>query len=261
MDRFVVSMKYGTAYPSAYVNVLYRAVRRAMRGPFRFVCLTDDPRALLPDIESYPIPDIGLLPHEWFIGGVWPKISLFDSAMNGLRGRALFIDLDMVILRDIDDFFDIDSPFVGLNAGPGWGREGFKPEFGSAIFSFDLGSMGYISDYFRNHKSKIINSFRTEQAFAASMIPQIDYWPRGWVLSFKRSLRQPLFIDLFKSPKTPPSTAKVIAFHGKPRPRDLIGEGPRFWDRFPHMGHGVVGWMMDYWVDNGGVMSDDDKRQ
>jgi hypothetical protein len=44
----------------------------------------------------------------------------------------------------------------------------------------------------------------------------------------------------------------VLAFHGTPRPVDLIGQGKTFWDRFPHLGHGPVGWMVDYWRDNGG---------
>jgi hypothetical protein len=28
--------------------------------------------------------------------------------------------------------------------------------------------------------------------------------------------------------------------------------GPGFWDRFPHLGHGQVPWMADYWTENGG---------
>ena len=97
-----------------------------------------------------------------------------------------------------------------------------------------------------------MSSFRTEQAYAATQIKNIDFWPEGWVLSFKRSLRQPLFVDLFVHPKEPPSTAKMVAFHGTPRPRDLLPGGPSFWDRFPHLGHGPVPWMCDYWERNGG---------
>ncbi len=44
MDRVVICMKWGTLYSADYVNVLYNAVRAHLEGPFRFVCLTDDPR-------------------------------------------------------------------------------------------------------------------------------------------------------------------------------------------------------------------------
>jgi hypothetical protein len=30
--------------------------------------------------------------------------------------------------------------------------------------------------------------------------------------------------------------------------------GNALWDRLPHMGHGQVRWMADYWVENGGTL-------
>jgi hypothetical protein len=252
MQRFVICMKYGAVYPSAYVNVLFNAVKSSMTGNFRFICLTNDGAGIDADVEVFPIPEIGLTPSEWFVGGVWPKLGLFDSHFHGLKGRALFIDLDMVVLRGLDAFFEIDKPFVGLNAGPGWGRGGHPTEFGSAVISYELGSLQHVAENFKQNKSKIMSLFRTEQAYAATQIKNIEFWPEGWVLSFKRSLRQPLIMDLFLHPKEPPNTAKMVAFHGTPRPRDLLPGGPSFWDRFPHLGHGPVPWMRDYWVRNGG---------
>ncbi len=250
MQRFVVCMKYGTVYPSTYVNVLFNAVKSSLRGDFRFICLTDDGAGLHPDVEGFPIPDIGLTPQEWFVGGVWPKIGLFDAHFHGLKGRALFIDLDMVVLRDLDGFFEIDKPFVGLNAGPGWGRGGHPTEFGSAAICYELGQWGHIVDQFRRDKASIMKSFRTEQAYVATHIRDMAFWPEGWIISFKRTLRRPVVLDLFLEPKTPPITTRMIAFHGTPRPKDLITGGPLFWDKFPHMGWGAVSWMQNYWDSN-----------
>ncbi|WP_136645705.1 hypothetical protein [Tabrizicola sp. YIM 78059] len=95
-------------------------------------------------------------------------------------------------------------------------------------------------------------AYRTEQAYTEAMLDEIDFWPDDWVISFKRTLRQPLGLDLFLEPKQPPATAKVLAFHGKPRPADLIAPKSLFWDRFPHLGHGPVSWMVDYWREHGG---------
>lgn len=228
MQRYVICMKYGTVYPASYVNVLFNAVKSSMSGDFRFICLTNDGVGIDPDVEVFSIPDVGLSPSQWFVGGVWPKLGLFDAYFHGLKGRALFIDLDMVVLRGLDAFFEVDKPFVGLNAGPGWGHGGHPTEFGSAVISYDLGAFPHIVENFKQKKVDIMSSFRTEQAYVATQISDIKFWPEGWVLSFKRSLRQPIVVDFFVHPKEPPNTAKMVAFHGTPRPRDLLPGGPFF---------------------------------
>jgi hypothetical protein len=254
VERFICCLKYGTAYPTDYVNVLFNAARKAMHGPFRFICLTDRPEGLVPGIEALPIPDLGLQPQEWFVGGVWPKLGIYDRHFHGLKGRMLFIDLDMVVLRDLDAFFDMPGPFIGIDAGPAWGRPASKapPQLGSGIVAFDIGAHGRLAERFRSEKALIMGRYRTEQAFTEAELGDISFWPDGWVISFKRFLRQPLLLDLVREPRRPPRTAKVLAFHGTPRPADLIGQGRAFWDRFPHLGHGPVSWMVDYWRDNGG---------
>lgn len=78
-DRFICCLKYGDSYSSDYVNVLFNASRKAMQAPFRFICFTDRVENLLPGIEPYPIPDLGLSPEEWYIGGVWPKLGILTE--------------------------------------------------------------------------------------------------------------------------------------------------------------------------------------
>jgi hypothetical protein len=261
LDRNILCMKYGRAYSADYVNVLYNASRAALSAPARFVCLTDDAAGLAPGIEAFPIPDIGLEPQEWFRPGVWPKIGLFDAAIHGLRGRALFIDLDMVIARDLDAFFDMPGAIIGTDAGPGWGRSAVRmgaaaPEFGSMIFAFDLGQHSDIADRFRADKAAVWAACYQEQQYIHACRPDARFWPDGWVVSFKRALRRPIGIDLLLPPLAPPAGVKVVAFHGKPRPADLLRPGHRFWDRFPHLGNGPVPWFVDYWRENGGRLPD-----
>ncbi len=260
-ERFILSMKYGRAFPADYVNVLYNASRKALKQPARFVCLTDDPAGLLSEIEVFPIPDPGLSPQDWFRPGVWPKVSLFDGAFHGLRGRALFIDLDMVIVQDLDAFFDMPGDIIGTNASVNWGKpakvalqENDPPEFGSMIFAFDLGAHPHVADDFRADPKAIWTQFDLEQQYVHHALPHATFWPAGWVASFKCSLRRPIGVDLLLKPRKPGGNTKVLAFHGRPRPMDLIRGKPYFWDGFPHMGHGQVDWMLDYWVSNGGKL-------
>lgn len=248
-------MKYGKAYPADYVNVLFNASRKALRKPARFICLTDDATGFDPAIEVLPIPDVGLRGDEWFRPGVWPKVGLFDGDFHGLRGRALFIDLDMVVVKDLDAFFEMPGAVIGTNASPGWGtaqQANEASEFGSMIFAFDLGAQPHVADDFRADKQAVWSKFRQEQQYVHHALPHSLFWPQGWVASFKRSLRRPIGLDLLMPPAAPSGATKVLAFHGRPRPIDLIRGKPYFWDRFPHMGHGQVAWMAEYWTGNGG---------
>jgi hypothetical protein len=136
MDRVVICMKWGSLYAPDYVNVLYGAVRRNLDGAFRFVCLTDDAAGLRPEVECFPIPDIGLR-EDLFRIGAWPKISVFSQDLYGLTGRALFIDLDTILCGDIAPFFTQGGRFVAIDEGR-W--EGRAPSTMSSIFAFDLGT-------------------------------------------------------------------------------------------------------------------------
>ncbi|MFM8903690.1 MAG: glycosyltransferase, partial [Verrucomicrobiota bacterium] len=56
----ILCMKWGTKYGPEYVNRLRSMVRRHLRMPHRFVCLTDSSAGLDPDIECFPIPSLEL---------------------------------------------------------------------------------------------------------------------------------------------------------------------------------------------------------
>lgn len=257
-DRTILCMKWGTLYSAEYVNVLYRACQKAMRHPFRFICLTEDGKGIADGIEVRDIPDIGLSPQHW-CGGGWPKISVFKPDLYGLSGRALFIDLDMVVLRDLDAFFDHPAPFITTDMGPAWGERDtyakskrLKPEPGTCMFAFTFGAETQILQRFGADIDRWVRDYNYEQQVIGFHANSMEYWPEGWVISFKRHLRQSIGTNLVLPPKAPPETAKVLAFHGNPRPSDLLKKG--LWGRAPHVGRGPVDWMVKYWVENGGAL-------
>lgn len=250
-------MKWGTVFPADYVNVLFSACRAALTGPFRFVCLTDDARGLRPEVEALPIPDIGLTQAEWRAPGVWPKLALYLPDLHGLTGRCLFIDLDMMVLGGLDEMFAQPGGFITTDMGQGWrpgGRPGAPKEPGTCVFAFDFGAEPQILDAFLADKAGAMRRFQNEQDFAGAHARSMAFWPEGWVISFKRHLRRPIGADLFLAPKAPPPGTRILAFHGRPRPIDLIPARAGFWDRFPHLGHGQVRFVRDYWVRHGGRM-------
>jgi len=253
-DRVVLCMKWGTLYPADYVNVLFHACRRQLTGPFRFVCLTDDAAGLVAGIEAFPIPDLGL-DGPMRTDGQWQKLGIYRPDLYGLTGRALYIDLDMVICGSLDGFFARPEPFITTDMGEDWrpdpgGRA--RPEPGTCLFAFDLGQETQILERFDRDRAAAVARHVIEQAWVGVQASSMAFWPPGWVISFKRHLRQPVGLDLFRPPKAPPPGARVVAFHGRPRPADLLRPDAGFWDRFPHLGHGPVPWLVDYWTAHGG---------
>lgn len=252
-------MKWGTLYPADYVNVLYSACRKHLSGPFRFVCFTDVSAGLDPAIDVLPIPVLPLRPQDWF-AGAWPKLGVFGADLHGLSGRCLFIDLDSVICGPLDPFFDLPGQLVVLDGGENWrpGSGGSAPPLvATGVFAFTAGTLGHIVSEFARDPVTHVERYRLEQAFVGAMVPDVNFWPRPWVQSFKRHLRRPLVVDRFLPPKLPPPEARIIAFHGEPRPIALVRK--QNWAKFPRAGRGPVDWVARYWAENGGNTGGNDE--
>lgn len=248
-DRIVLCMKWGTLYPAEYVNVLYNAVRAHLPGPFRFICLTGEADGLAAGIEVFPIPEIGLEARH-YADGAWPKIGVFSADLYGLRGRALFIDLDSVICGDLGALFELPGRLLAIDNAP-W-REGGPPRLMSSVFAFDLGSLPEVVARLQADRDVLVAAHGIEQVYLQAAVPDAGFWPPGWIVSFKHHLRQPIGLDRLRPPRRPPEGARIVAFHGRPRPIELIRPGRARWERFPHYGRGPVRWMQDYWQRHGG---------
>lgn len=236
--RVILSMKWGTPYSSAYVNVLHRACRDHLAGDFRFVCLTDDAEGFDPGVEALPIPDIGCTP-EHYRRGAWPKVSVFSKPLHDLTGRALFIDLDVVIVDDIAPFFTLEGPLFGVGAGHDWrhGKVPANPTLNTSVFGFTLGTQSDISEAFSADPDRASASFGNEQEFVEGTARAWAPWPDPWVISYKRHIRRKPPLATILGPYPVPEGARIVAFHGKPNPLDVITDGP----------HRGLGWLTDYW--------------
>ena len=250
IKKTIICMKWGTLYSAGYVNVLYNAVRNNITGDFRFVCITDDATGIDENVDCFPIPDIGLRQKDWY-DGAWPKLTVFLPKQFGLEGRCLFIDLDSVILSSLDDFFHISGKIVAIDLTR-FNPKAEKKELLSGVFAFDADSLGHIVETIQRYRDTVIDKCKLEQSFISDQVPDWVGWPNDWVISFKYALRQPLILDRIFKPKLPPASAKIIAFHGTPRPIDIILPKQGNWDCFPHYGSGIVDWARNYWIQNGG---------
>ena len=247
-------MKWGKAYAPDYVNVLASAVRKNLSGEYRFVCFTDDATGISPDVESLPIPGMGLT-LENFRFGAWPKISLFKPELYDLSGRALFIDLDSMICGDLAPMFDHPSALVMVEE---WPRPIDRLKFrrpvrgASMVISFEIGTLGHIYDELVARPKHWTSTVRNDQRFMWKQQSEINFWPESWVISFKRHLLPPPIVNRVLPPRTPPRDARILAFHGRPRPAELVPDDHQTWGDFWRAGRGAVPWFREYWLSNGG---------
>lgn len=224
----VLCLKWGSGYSPEYVNRLYRGVKANSNRKIRFVCVTDDAEGLDEGIDIQPFPEA---PPGWKYS--WPnifvKLMVFRDGFAGLEGTTLFLDIDQIITGSIDDFFDYrPGEFCIIRNWLEWRKRIFKglPKIGnSSCFRFEAGRMNHVYEKFLAEMDKAVDQryFRTEQAFLTHAVglENVNWWPGGWVQSFKRSCMLPFPLNLCIMPR-PPRNAKILCFHGRPNPPDAI---------------------------------------
>ena len=225
MNKTIVTIKWGELYSPEYVNRLYRAVQRNINGKFRFVCFTDHAAGLQQEIESYPLPDI-TIPDVPTRSSNWRKLGLYQSNIGDLNGACLYLDLDIVITGPMNDFFNINpGAFCAIEE---WVQPHRKfiarrpDEFNTSVFRFDANTTAEVYQRFTENGEAVLRDFRREQQFVSNTLEgRIRAWPKDWVVSFKRHCLPKFPLNLLKTPAVP-RNAKIVAFHGRPNPEEVI---------------------------------------
>lgn len=187
-----------------YVNNLYDMVRRNLSAgyPGRFVCITDDDAGLHEDIHVIPAPkDI----HGW-----WVKLWMFKRGLFNHGERLIFMDLDTLVIGELDALAEYSGPFATL-------RDFYYPQqIGPAVIAWE------VSDF--------TDSIYAE--WSAAGHPTTGHGDLWWLnqLDQGRFVKtcdklQDLYPNMFVSFKAgcnpyPPKGAKVVCFHGQPRPHN-----------------------------------------
>lgn len=143
-------------------------------------------------------------PHE----GWWTKVRLFEPGR--FQGRVLYLDLDSVIVGPLDELAATKG-IIGLRDW-GWDRD----VYGSGVMVWDAGEHAEI---FARYTDDVPVKFRGDQDWMTSL----GGWPTfppGMVCSYR-----------YHASKAPPEGVAVVAFHGRPKPHELM------------RGH----WALEYW--------------
>ncbi len=235
---YVVCMKWGTRFSPEYVNVLHGAVFRHLNRPHQFVCFTDDPAGIVAGVDTRPLPYAGL-PEARLRNGGWLKLAVFRPGLFESAGPVLFLDLDVAIIDSLDPLYDTDpdTPLRIIRDWRPWPQSLYRRPGvigNSSVFRFEANGQPQIFERFADDPDAAYRNFRNEQRFLTRHADGLDYWPDAWCRSFKRHCMGAPPLRPFRRPSVPDG-ARVVVFHGRPKPEDLLDGARR------------VDWVAEYW--------------
>lgn len=228
----ILCVKSGAKYPAEYANRLHRMVARNLTLPHTFHCLTDDARGLDAEIAVHPLtpPDPGTC---------WNKLRIFAPGLVPDGTTILYFDLDVVVTGQLDDLVSCrpEENFLGQ---PDWNRP-LCPQFNSSVMRLAAGTHAEVAESFREsvatgklrrrhgwdgttrRNDKVVywrgwRRFGGDQEWiSAALRPKRSVrsraFPPGWIVSYKKHARGGL-----------PPGAKVVVFHGSPKPHEVANE-------------------------------------
>lgn len=214
----IVCMKWGTKFGPEYVNRLSAMVRKNMHRPYQLTCFTENPAGIEDSVVIRPLPELNLdakLPERG-----WRKLTMFQETLADLEGNALFLDLDIIIMGALDDFFDVPGDFRIIKD---WNLKSYVGN--SSVFRFQIGKHPDILKYWLEHGEEIRMVHRNEQAYLSCCMKKkgiLQYWEPAWCKSFKRNCLRPFPFGYFQEPRHPGPDTRVLVFHGRPNPDEIV---------------------------------------
>jgi len=222
--RYVACLKHGNKYSAEYVNKLYNMVKRNMTLPFEFVCFTENPQDLDPNIRVETLPKIR------GVNGWWYKPMMFNPDLN-IKGTVLFIDLDVIIFRNIDKLFTFAPGHFCIIRDFNRRNHSNWQKMNSSCFRLETGQHSHVYTEYMQDPEGHSRKFHGDQDWIfAKVKTDFTFFPDQWLQSYKWEMRNKAPMQRidgvrnFVSPGKPeilPETA-VAVFHGEPNPHNCV---------------------------------------
>lgn len=171
----------GPTYNRSHVDRLKNMVAQHMSQPYKFVCVDDSP---------FP--------------GWWAKVSLFQPGR--FTGRVMYLDLDTTVIGSLDDLANINAMFSIVKNFKEI-KEPNKARFNSSVMAWDADA---VTDLFTNFDQSVMDRLNGDQDWISEQLPNVPTFPKDWCVSYK--------VRRYLNLKTIPKDARVVCYHGKPKP-------------------------------------------
>jgi len=206
---------YRSQFGPEAINTLKRMVDRHYPDPHRFICCTDQPKGLDPDIEVVPIwRDHSDLPHphSHTHPSCYRRLKAFAPEMREVFGpRFVSVDLDCVILGDLRPVWNRPEDFVG------WGGTTNPPSaFNGSMWLMTAGARAKVWEQFDPRRSpalaKAAGFYGSDQAWISYCLGpagEARWTPADGIYSYRIHVRPKGLV---------PDNAKIVFFNGKHDP-------------------------------------------
>jgi len=176
--KTILTLKYGDKYTSDDVNRIYLDTN----GKYNYVCVTDNPKGLHPNIYTISID------HE--PDGHWEKVKLFQ--LNNL-GKILYLDLDVSIQKDLDHLFNyldkhpvicytywkpLEFPYHKDNR---WSYN-YLSNFNSSVMLWEDAT--YIYEKWLKEQDYYMVKYAGDDRFLFHEEFTFEHWPKGEIYSY-----------------------------------------------------------------------------
>jgi len=196
----VCVLRASRAFTPEYVTRLYEGVREHWTGDLDFVCLTDTP-VNHPGVREVP------LAHDW--PSWWAKLEVFRPE---LTGTLLYFDLDTMIVGGLEHV-QVETRHTTLH--------GARPDryhlINSGMMLLPEDVRPPVWQRWTRSPARWMRRYRGDQDFMH------DTWDPAEVLFWQNTL--PGQVVSYKKVVKPlgrvPDGARVVYFHGKPRPHEV----------------------------------------
>ena len=147
----------------------------------------------------------------------------------------LFMDLDLVVVGPLDDFFSFGEPdevILARNHNTPFERLGQ-----TSLFRFPVGKLLPLQERFRADPQGVADDYRFEQRFVTREAPGgVRFWPEGWVRHFRFDCARPLPLNFFLPPRLPAGARVVIFPGGLLPPHAIAGHWGKHYRRARRLG-------------------------
>lgn len=205
-------------FSPAHVNCLARMIRRQLRVPHRFICITDRSDGLAPDVEFFRTPDGALelaqlkTPEGPAFPSCYRRLWIFSEAARVLGDTVVSIDIDLIATGDVTPLFERDEDFIGWRPLKKWGNAN---RFNGGMFLLRTGSRTSVFDSFHGQES-IATARRA--GFRGSDQAWISYCLGSREIAWPENCGIYSIRDLNDGRLALPADARIVQFNGPQKP-------------------------------------------
>lgn len=213
---------YRSSFGPETVNILKQMVKRHFHKPHRFICVTDDPIGIDPDVKIIPLwEEHGNIvnPHGATNPSCYRRLKLFSPDAAKLFGhRYVSLDLDCVIVKDVTPLWDRSEDIVL------WGDTNPGTYYNGSMLLMTAGCRPDVWTDFNPNTSPSISKangqFGSDQGWISYKLgPGEKKWTiDDGVVSYRIHVRN------IRNKVLPPS-ARIVMFHGATDPWDDQASG------------------------------------